>query len=102
MLPAVRHAWGRIRTIARPFAGYEHRWQAVATFAVIVVLLLTVAGLNVGSSYFGAWMMNALEQRNAERFTYWLAAVAGVFGVITIVQVFARFNEERLTLLLRD
>src|SRR5262245_53738711 len=102
MLSTVRHAWSRILTIARPFANYELRWQAVGTFALIIGLLLAVNGLNVLNSYFGRDMMNALEKGNAHAFGLWLFGFAAMFFLITVVQVSARFFEERLVLLLRD
>ena len=41
MLATIRHAWNRLRTVARPFLQYDRRWWAIGLFAVIVVLLLS-------------------------------------------------------------
>src|SRR5438067_1404872 len=68
MLATIRHAWNRLRTIARPFREYDHRGPAVVLFIVIVTLLLGVAGLNIVNNYVGGHFMESLAQRDAYEF----------------------------------
>src|SRR2546423_155151 len=47
MLATIRHAWNRLRTIARPFRGYDRRRWAAGMAGGILALLLLMAWLNV-------------------------------------------------------
>ncbi len=94
--------WSNLKALARPFSTFERRWQAVAVFGLLVALLLSFNGLSVVSSYVNRNFMNALEERQTDRFWRLALLYVGVFGLLTVCTVFARFVEERLGLLLRD
>src|SRR5687768_13749052 len=102
MFTTVRHAWSRVRTIARPFFRYEARWRATWLFALLVGLLLSVSGLNVLNSYVNNFFMTALEQGDGARFWGLALLYAGVFLFVALVAAVARYVEERLGLLLRE
>jgi putative ATP-binding cassette transporter len=102
MLATIRHAWNRIRTIARPFREYEHRWLAIGLFALIVVMLLSIAGLNVLNNYVNGRFWGALKRQEHAQFAWQAGIYVGMFFVITLVQVSEYFVEQRLNLLLRE
>src|SRR3954471_5552832 len=102
MLSTIRHAWNRLLIIARPFREYDGRWRAFALFGVIVGLVLSVSGLNVGNSYINRNFMNALEQRNTAEFAVQAAWYVSMFAAITAVQVMLAYCEQRLGLMLRE
>ncbi len=102
MLSTIRHAWNRIRTIFRPFREYDARWWAVGLFAVIVALLLAVAGLNIVNNYVGGWFMGAVARKDSAEFARDAALYVGMFAAITVVQVMAAYGEQRLDLMLRE
>src|SRR5439155_10804097 len=77
-------------------------WRAVATFAVLVGLLIAVSVLNVLTSDVSGDFMSALAKRQVDQFRYEAFLYIGMFAVTTVVVVFARYLEERLGLLLRE
>jgi putative ATP-binding cassette transporter len=102
MLANIRHAWNRLRTIARPFREYDGRWWALGLFGLVVTLLLGVAGLNIVNNYVGGDFMEALDKRDGYRFARQATLYVSMFLVITAVQVMAAFGEQRLDLMLRE
>src|SRR5262245_38048751 len=102
MFTTIRHMWSRIKTIARPFFRYESRRWAVALFGVLVVLMLSISGLNVLNSYVNNYFMTALADRELGHFWSLALVYAAVFVVIAVVASLQRYVEERLGLLLRE
>jgi putative ATP-binding cassette transporter len=99
----VKHPlWSRFRTIAFPFFTSPLRGKAIVGLTAIVVLLVSINGLNFGSSYVMRDFMTALEQRHPARMYVFGALLAGVFGVATVAEVFAFYAEQRLGLLWRE
>jgi putative ATP-binding cassette transporter len=92
-----RHAWSRFLTITRPFFCSEVRWQATALLALLVVLLLSVSGLNVLNSFVGRDFMTAIAERHSHCFFTLALIYAGVFALSTLVAG-GRFTEECLGL----
>jgi vitamin B12/bleomycin/antimicrobial peptide transport system ATP-binding/permease protein len=102
MIALHRRTWSRFVAIGTPFLQSEVRWQALALLALLIVLLLSISGLNILNSYVGRDFMTAVAQRDASRFSPLALLYAGVFAVTTIVAVFYRFTEERLGLFWRQ
>ncbi len=102
MLSQVRSLWSRLVAVGLPFFRSEARRRALGGLAVLVVLLLTINGLNVVNSYVGRDFMTALADRHARRFYLFAAALAGVFAASTVVEVFARYAEQWLGLAWRE
>ncbi|HEX4589019.1 MAG TPA: SbmA/BacA-like family transporter, partial [Gemmataceae bacterium] len=102
MLATIRHAWNRIRTIARPFKQYDHRWWAVALAGGVVALLLLLAWLNVTINRIGGRFWEALSTRDSVGFAREAVVYVGMYVVVTLIQVGEYFAEQRLVLMLRD
>src|SRR5438874_10167525 len=93
--------WSRLATVGLPFFKKARR-KALTCLAMLVVLLLAINGMNVVNSYVGRDFMTALAERNAGRFFYFAGALAGVFAASTVIEVFARYAEQRLGLVWRE
>src|SRR5438105_644425 len=96
-----RHAWSRLVAITKPLFQSEARWRAGAMLGLLILLLLSVSGLNVVNSFVGRDFMTSVEQRNLDGFTTLAFFYVGVFALSTVVAVFARFTEEHLGLFWR-
>jgi putative ATP-binding cassette transporter len=97
-----RRAWARFVTLAKPFFQSELRWRAVGMLALIVGLLLTVKGLDVFNSLVSRDFFDSLAAKQTSLFVRLAVLYAGVFVLLTVVAVFARFVEERLGVLWRE
>jgi putative ATP-binding cassette transporter len=91
----------RLLAVGLPFFRAETR-RALVGFAILVTLLLGINGLNVVNSYVGRDFMSALAERRTAQFYALAGALAGVFAVSTLVEVFARYAEQWLGLKWRD
>ena len=98
----VRHAWNRMKTIARPFREYDGRWRAVGAGGLIVLMLLSINWLNVINNRVNGEFWEAINLRNSGAFAEQAALYVGVFLIITCVQVGEFFVEQRLDLMLRE
>jgi putative ATP-binding cassette transporter len=94
--------WSSFVTIARPFFVSEIRTKALTVLAVMVVLSLSVNGLNVVNSYVMRDFMTALEQQEGKQFYVFGGVLAGVFAIASIFEAFSYFAEQRLGLLWRE
>ena len=97
-----RNIWPRLARAIREFAHSEVRGRAAVLAVSLVVLMLSVNGLNVANSYVGRDFMTAIEQRSFATFMAKALLYAGVFVLSTAVAVLLRFCEERLALLWRE
>src|SRR5438874_7427190 len=93
-----RRAWSRFVRITTPFFTSETRWRAWGGVALLIVLLLSLTGLNVANSYVGRHFMTAIAEREASRYLRFAVLYVGVFGISTIVAVFYQFTQDRLAL----
>jgi putative ATP-binding cassette transporter len=93
-----RRLSGALREVIRSEIGGKFR----LLFGAILLLLLTINGLNVVGSYIGRNLMTAIEQRASSRFFSIALLWAGVFAALTVAAVILRFIEERLGVLWRD
>jgi putative ATP-binding cassette transporter len=97
-----RPLWSRLTAVGLPFFRSGLRGRALGGLALLAGLLLTVNGLNVVNSYVGRDAMTGLEQRSVVRFYSLALALAGVFAASTVVEVLARYVEQRLGVLWRE
>ncbi len=101
MGPKGWQAWAGFVTITRPFFCSRLRRRALGMLALLIVLLLTVSGLNVVNSFVGRDFMTAIAERQPHRFAGLALLYAGVFVLSTLVAVGCRFTEECLGLVWR-
>jgi ABC-type uncharacterized transport system fused permease/ATPase subunit len=80
----------------------EERGKAVGGLVILVGLLLAINGMNVVNSYVGRDFMTALADGQPSRFFYYALLLAGVFAASTVIEVFARYAEQRLGLAWRS
>jgi putative ATP-binding cassette transporter len=92
----------RLVRAVREFARSDVRGRAAAFAVALLVLMVSVNGLNVINSYVGRDFMTAIEQRSSSEFAAKALLYAGVFALSTLVAVLVRFSEERLALLWRE
>jgi putative ATP-binding cassette transporter len=85
----------------RAFAASEVGGRAKTLTAVLLLLLVTINGLNVINSYVGRDFMTAIESRSMPAFLGKALLYVGVFALSTVTAVIYRFAEERLGLLWR-
>ena len=74
-----RQAWSWFIVIAKPLFQSERRWQAYGMFALLVVLLFSISGANVVSSFIQQYFMTALADRNSGGFYRWGLIYVGMF-----------------------
>jgi putative ATP-binding cassette transporter len=94
--------WKRIRAVGRPFFRAPHRQKALAGIALLVGLLLSINGLNILNSYTGNAVMTSLAEREVDRFCRFALVWVGIFACSTVIEVFARYTEQRMGLWWRD
>jgi putative ATP-binding cassette transporter len=94
----VRRLLQAVRAVATSEVGGKFRLM----FAGIVLLLMTISGLNVVSSYVGRDLMTAIEQRESRAFFSTALLWVVVFACLTTAAVALRFIEERLALVWRE
>src|SRR6185503_11150041 len=87
-----------LRRFGASEAGHRARWL----FLGLLVLLVTINGLNVINSYVGRDFMTALERRATSSFIRQALLYVGVFALSTLAIVFLRFTEETLALTWRE
>jgi putative ATP-binding cassette transporter len=92
----------RLLTIGLPFFRVGPRQAAYTGLTALIVLLLSVNGLNVINSYAGRDFMNALAERDLRGFYFYAGALTVVFAASTAAQVLATYAQQRLGLLWRE
>jgi putative ATP-binding cassette transporter len=101
MIGNQQRAWARSLQALRLFFSSPVGWTAIGWFASLLLLLLSLSGLNVLNSYVGRDFMTAISDRHRGRFVTYALLYAGVFAASTVMTAFYRFAEERLRLLWR-
>ena len=76
--------------------------EAKYLVASLVILMLSINGMNILNSYVGRFFMSSIERKDADGFVFYAWMYVAVFAVSTLVAVLFRFSEERLGLLWRD
>jgi vitamin B12/bleomycin/antimicrobial peptide transport system ATP-binding/permease protein len=97
-----RQLWQRFLAIAKPYWFSEEKRGARGLLAVLLLLSLSVSGLNVIISYVGRDFMTALSKKDAEQYFRLLFIYGSVFVVGTPIVVFYRYSRELLGLYWRN
>ena len=97
-----RATWSRLSRAMTDFANCEVGWRARGLFALLIILLFALNGLNVLNSYVGRDFITAISTRDSPRFTREAVTYLGVFGASALVGAFYSFSEQRLDLLWRQ
>src|SRR5579864_162287 len=92
----------RAARMLREFSASEVGGRARGLLALLILLLLSINGLNVLNSYVGRDFMTALEERGLSKFIRQAVLYLGVFVASTLADVFLRFTEETLALTWRE
>jgi putative ATP-binding cassette transporter len=72
------------------------RWQPWAFLTILLLLSISVSGLNVIISYVGNFFTTALAEKNQNEFWRFLYVYAGVFVVGTPIVVLYMYSRDRL------
>src|SRR5579864_1848181 len=99
---ADRQTRRRAIRMLREFSTSEVGGRARGLLAVLILLLLSINGLNVLNSYVGRDFMTALAKRETSLFIQRALVYVGVFALSTLTDVFLRFSEETLSLTWRE
>jgi vitamin B12/bleomycin/antimicrobial peptide transport system ATP-binding/permease protein len=101
-VPIDRLTWVRFGRAVRSFVSSEVGWKARSLFAVLMLFLFAINGLNVVNSYVARDFMTAIANRDRAGFVWQATVYVGVFMGSTLVAVLYRFSEERLAVLWRE
>lgn len=88
--------------IAKPYWFSDEKWRARGILTLLLLLSLSVSGLNVLVSIVGREFQNALVARNQPEFWEYLLLYAGVFVVGTPIVVIYRYTRDKLGLFWRE
>ncbi len=116
LMAAIRNLWAQplsrsliLATVIVPLGVFAilrqnllPRWQAWTLLGLLLLLSLSVSGLNVIISFVGRFFQTALAEKNAPAFWRFLGVYAGVFVVGTPIVVIYRYVREYLGLRWRD
>lgn len=94
VIPAVAFFFARQQTTPR--------WKQWSFLALLLLLSLSVSGMNVTISYVGNFFMTALSERDAPTFWRFFIVYGGVFAIATPFVVYYRYIQELLGLRWRD
>ncbi|EHM00927.1 ABC transporter, ATP-binding protein [Acetobacteraceae bacterium AT-5844] len=98
-LPFLRDAWA----LARPYWSSEDKWKARGLLAIIIILNLSLVGMNVLLTYWQAAFYDAMQTKDADAFTNLLllghrseggsylpgfSVVAALFIVVAVYQLY--------------
>jgi vitamin B12/bleomycin/antimicrobial peptide transport system ATP-binding/permease protein len=95
-----------LRRLGRVVWAFLHskraRAKAWLLLSGLLVLMILINGMNVLNSYVGRDFFSAIERRDSAGFVRYAWSYVAVFAGSTVVAVFFRFCEERLSLLWRE
>jgi len=94
----LRQLVGAVMTFFKSPVGGKAKWLA----ASLLLLMLSINGMNVLNSYVGRYFMSSIEKKDTAGFVFYAWMYVAVFAGSTLVAVLFRFSEERLGLLWRD
>ena len=88
--------WRRFWAIAKPYWFSTERRGSLSLLALLLILSLSVSGLNIAISYSERFFQNALVEKKPDEFWRFLLIYAGVFVVGTPIVVGYRFVQRKL------
>ena len=88
--------WRKFWAIAKPYWFSSERRGALTLLVLLIVLSISVSGLNITISYVGRFFQNALVDKKPDEFWRFLFIYAGVFVVGTPIVVVYRFVQKKL------
>lgn len=88
--------WRKFWAIAKPYWFSTERRGALTLLVLLIILSISVSGLNITISYVGRFFQNALVEKKPEEFWRFLFIYAGVFVVGTPIVVVYRFVQKKL------
>ncbi|MGQ9659116.1 MAG: ABC transporter ATP-binding protein/permease, partial [Thermochromatium sp.] len=100
-VPITPTIWSRFVHMLQQLGASEVGGQAKILFALLILLLFAINGLNVVNSYVNRDFMTAIENQDMGGFVWYALLFIFVMGVSTVVAVIYRYTEERLGLLWR-
>lgn len=100
-VPITRSVWDRFIQMMRELGRSEAGGRARGLFALLLLFLFAINGLNVLNSYVNRDFMTAIENRDMVGFMSYALIFIVVLGLSTLVAVLYRYAEESLGLLWR-
>ncbi len=100
-VPITRAIWRRFIQMMRDLRRSEIGGKATALFALLILFMFAINGLNVVNSFVNRHFMTAIENRSMDGFVRYALIYLAVFAITTIVAVLYRYAEERLGLVWR-
>jgi vitamin B12/bleomycin/antimicrobial peptide transport system ATP-binding/permease protein len=88
--------WQRFWAIAKPYWFSTERRGALSLLALLIILSLSVSGLNITISYVERFFQNALVEKKPDEFWRFLFIYAGVFVAGTPIVVSYKFVQRKL------
>ena len=93
--------WQRFQRLVKPVFLSEKRWKFTLLLVVIVAFALASRGMDFAISYINRDFFNALALREQAEFFHQLYYYVAALAVLTVINVFYRFTEERFALFWR-
>lgn len=99
MSPIDHRAWSGFVRITKPFFTSEKRWWAWGGLVLLLGFVLSLNGLNITKSFVERDFFSAIAERQADRYFLFALFYLGMFAILTVVDVFYQFTQDRLALL---
>ncbi|WP_295406426.1 ABC transporter transmembrane domain-containing protein [uncultured Thiocystis sp.] len=100
-VPITPVIWQRFIQMMLDLGRSEVGGKARLLFALLIIFLCAINGLNVLNSYVNRDFMTSIEHRNMDGFVFFAVMYLLVIGIATVVTVLYRYAEESLGLLWR-
>ena len=94
--------WHRFKAAVAALRASPAGAKAGRLFALLVLLLLSMSGLNVLNSYVGRDFISSIEHKDRPAFFHMAWLYIGVFGLSTLAAVMTRYCEESLGVVWRE
>jgi len=100
--PTITKTFGYFWAIWKAFFASRQQRKAQGYLAVLLILALSVGGVEVVISYVGRDFMTAISKKDSESYWWLLGVYLGIFAVAVPLGVYYRWTEKRLALLWRE
>lgn len=101
MLKINRQIFKRAYQLVKPFFFSEVKWYARGLFLLLIIIALSIAGINFGLSYLSSYYWTALSLREKDNFFRQLGIYLLALACAMPVTVLYSYTEQRLALLWR-